>query len=705
MNYINTKKSVSAATGASGRVKSVTFARSVGDLSERVTLDLEGIYTGYDAGEETTIDGISGRVMDVNLQSQGIEGEPSTTINFRDWMANMILKAPKKNYLYVSAPETFWEDMQNDTDDNTEIYLKDADDFGVGGWTMKDVMSDALSTILGLSLWYSLPNFWIQQFQIQEGEPLFQSIFSSISALNPQITVNNSTIYVYGRGSYGASSGSLSLTDAETISSQRTFVAYPDELKFTGGDGEFNEDEWDGPWEGGSSDTKQVYFYGKYWQISSPGGWEEKWSVTSDNSQLTLIYQLFAKTPFGDVSHLAYQWTEVYKRWEPLSVDSIGDVENLQYDEYTSRPTLNVSPDKHKLESVEFVVNNYQNTSVEFDRPLLTSTYTERLCYLYFHKDSVPSADETLYIPDGFPRTVEYKFSDLEGATAADDILVDPGTTFDYAGVWTNKGSLEKTEHIYEDETYGGRLLEVVTQEWGLVFTDQVMRNDKGKLEFTTNYEGGPIFFTPLKDVDRTDTLPFMLLPDKPLWRIRLEQDVYRELSYRHAQRATYRSELDPARYLVPPFKTDQDDYTEVFTHFKTYATLTQIPAAEVPVTWSKRRGMPIKVYQNLSGGDSDMGMATVSLGLVVDWDDAYEIAEYLADNTVKGSVEVRTTVTLKGIYDIPVGTQITGSVQDAMKDFSGIDYGDEAQVEAWSHQYDGGGNAMTTLTIVGYDG
>jgi len=704
MRYIDTKKSVSASPGASGRVKSVTFARSVGDLSERITLDLEGIYTGYEAGEETTLDGVRGRVIDVNLQSQGIEGEPSTTVNFRDWMSNLILKAPAQNYLYVSAPRTFWEDMKNDTDDNTEIYLKEADDFGVGGWTMKDILRSALSKVLGLNLWYSLPNFWVQQFQIQEGEPLFQNIFSGLTALDPQVTVNGNTIYVYGKASSATSSGSLSLTDAETISSQRAFVAYPSELKVTGGEGQFKETEWDGPWEGGASSAKQVYFYGKYWQVTSPGGWEEKWSVTSDNSQLTLVYQLFAKTPFGDVSHLTYQWTEVYKRWEPLAVNSIGDVENLQYNVYTSRPTLNVSPEKHKLESVEFVVNNYQNTGVEFDRPLLTTTYTERLRYLYFSADTAPAADETLYIPSGFPRTMAYEIP-TEG-TSADDILVDPGTKFNYAGVWTNKGSLEKTEHIYEDETYGGRLQEVVTQEWGLVFTEQVMRDENGKLGFTTNYQGGPIFFTPLKDVDRTEAVPFMLLPDKPLWRIRLEQDVYRELSYRHAQRATYRSELDPTRYLVPPYRTGQTGaYTEVFTLFKTQASLTQIPAAEVPVTWSKRRTMPIKVYQNLPGGDADMGMATVSLGLLVDWDDAYEIAEYLANSLVQGSIEVRTTVTLKGAYEVPVGTQITGSIQDAMRDFPPIDYGDDAKVEGWSKQYDGEGNATTTLTIVGYDG
>jgi len=704
MKYINTKKSVSASPGVSGRVKSVTFARSVGDLSERVTLDLEGIYTGYEAGEETSIDGISGRVTDVNLQSQGIEGAPATTINFRDWMSNLILKAPDQNYLYVSAPKVFWEDMKNDTDDNTEIYLKEADDFGVGGWTMKDIMSSALSKIVGLNLWYSLPNFWVQQFQIQEGEPLFQNIFSGLSVFDPQVTVLGNTIYIYGVATSNTGSGSLSLTDAESVSSQRSFVAYPSEMKFTGGEGAINEDEWDGPWEGSSASSKQVYFYGKYWQVTSPGGWEEKWCVTSDNSQLTLVYQLFAKTPFGDVSHLAYQWTEVYKRWEPLAVNSIGDVENLQYEEHTSRPTLNVSPEKHKLESVEFVVNNYQNTGVEFDRPLLRTTYTERLRYLYFHKDSVPDADETLYIPSGFPRTVSYAFN-AEG-TAADDILVSPGSDFNYAGVWTNKGSLEKVEHIYEDETYGGRLLEVVKQEWGLVFTDQIMRNTEGKLVATANYDGGPIFCTPLKDVDRTDTLPRMLLPDKPLWRIRLEQEVYRELSYRHAQKATYRSVLDPTRYLVPPYRVgEKGRYGEVFTLFKTDASLTQIPAAEVPTTWSKRRSMPIKIYENLPGGDANMGMASASLGLVIDWNDAKEIADYLADNLVQGSIQVRTTVTLKGVYNIPVGTKITGYVQDAMKTFDPIRYGNNAKVEGWSHQYDGEGNATTTITIVGYDG
>jgi len=700
MRYIDTTKTVSAKAGVPGRVKTVTFARSLGDLSERITLDLEGIYDGYDAGDQTTLDGRSGRIADVNMNSQGIEGEPSTTVNFRDWLSNMLVKAPKKNYLFVSAPRVFWDDMKEDTDDNTILFLREGDDFGVGGWTMKDIMSDMFSKVLGLNLWYGVPNFWVQQYQVQEAVPLFQSIFSGVTALQPQVTVQGSTVYLFSQGSSNVYSGSLNLTDAETVSSQRSYVAFPAELKFTGGEGEFQENEWDGPWEGGASSARRVYFYGKYWQITSPGGWDDRWTVTSDNDQLTLVYQLYAKTPFGDVSHLAYQWTEVYKRWEPLSVNSIGDVENLQYNVYTTRPTLNVSPDRHKLESVEFVINSYKNTGVVFDRPILVRTYTERLRYLYFPKASVPAPDETLYIPSGFPRTVEYSWiAGLPGGlqnTSAEHSL-------DYAGVWTNKGSLEKTEHIYEDDTYGGRLQESVTQEWGLVFTDQLLRDKDGNLQRNKYvWKHGPLFYYPLKDLERTEVTNSLALPSKPLWRIRLFQKVYRELSYRHAQQVTYSSVLDPTKTLTPP-NTRGQKASWNYTLYKTNASITQIPAAEVPTTWSKRRGMPIKVYRNLPGGDSDLGMASVSMGLVVDWDDAYRLADFVRDNTVQSSKQIRTTVTLKGIVTVPIGTRITGSVQDAMKDFPPVSYGDRARVEGWSHVYDGSGNATTTLVVIGY--
>jgi len=750
-------------------LKKLTFSYSIDDLSTRITVDLEALTTAIEAGQDITLDNIDGFIGDIGHSMGGADGDFGTTLNFRSELSKLLLSSPDRNLSFITAPTYTWEQLKRGKDVDTALFIRNGDDIGRGGWTMRMILTE-IAYLLGLAirgqgynLIYSLPDFWVQQYQVSMTTPYFQALASGISSFKPNINiVGNYVVVSSPLENQVLSSGSLVLdaTKIDVLNQREVYTRPPKTLIFTGGQGPFDINRYRGRKVHHSGRAEDFYIFGQSWGRGCPGFFETRVTSVKDSNSLTVIKQVYAMSKLGDERGLVYQQTVKYKRrigaqffpaigdpppfgqdWNYQSSDIVNydmtdsdtgssplpdglDIEDLIVENYQSLE-MTVDPTEYRLMGMDLVLNFFYNLGDDYDRPLLWKTLMSKVQYLYY---PLPKVERTPYGVTPAPNYIDILNSSKEAIEQAirevylrkegetivnytpDPNLPIPNgyeraiycgkTEAPAIGIWAEEGWMEQTLYHYEHEQHGGRLKEQINRAWGDVYLESAYWDEEG-----VPHKNDVQIYQKRADIDRFSAFPYRIPPEYPMRNLRTSVTRYKEVGYRHAQKATFESELNSDWVDVEQEKIIElaDSETRYpHSHYKVKTSFQQIPLSQVPTSWSRMRQMPIKLFLSIDEEDA-FGKAEISVPLVCDWFDAQVIAEWFKNYLIQSSNRKQTTIVMKGKHNVPVGAAVSGQVRDGMNNFDSLECGENPYAESVVQVEDGNGDVSTEVTIIGY--
>lgn len=229
-----------------GAAFSVTAAfnpnESVGDVGDNVTISYQGrTFYAFAASKTTSASGQSG------WEAQ---------FNFFDRASKITQYTPAKPWKFMSMPGDellkFAADIGTPGLSGTAKNVLDyipfiavSDQFGNGGWTAKSILA-GIADFIGVEIQTNVPNFFVRDFSVDA--TFFQGITDLVAPYDPKYFFYSGTLFIvyYGGTLKEPYTGTVRLRTANTFSVKESVIDRPPVVRFLGGDGPFDKDEYTG---------------------------------------------------------------------------------------------------------------------------------------------------------------------------------------------------------------------------------------------------------------------------------------------------------------------------------------------------------------------------------------------------------------------------------------------------------------------------
>ena len=323
-------------------------------------------------------------VMAVNYEEDQ-EGGTLTTVSGFSTEYEYTRKAPDCDVSFFTMTSAEYSAYRKDNPNpDSELLLKYGDTYGVGGWTMHDIVNKIVTEWMGLALVNNLPDYWISDFSISLGSTFFEAMSGLISEFEPFVILSGGTLYILernGAGAFGA--GQLTLTDMLSRSVNREYIPAPGCVRVEGGEGRYVQSKDPAAasyayYGGGMTHSKE--FSGT---VTAPDGSKEDYSIIEiyldlsatesvliSRIQRSRLTDSLGHTSFVQVTEeKVYDWNDIIESESEKCEAEIGDdlvVYNKVLTAYEHDSNLNLIgqiTSKYEL----FIFDSDANTYVKYD--------------------------------------------------------------------------------------------------------------------------------------------------------------------------------------------------------------------------------------------------------------------------------------------------------------------------------------------------
>jgi len=710
------------------------------DIQMRGNLVIQGeslIHTG----DILQIGGVEYRVTNRTYTLSGTQKNTQLVLRNRAYELNFV--TPQVQISWVSVPEyiAVQEHLANIQQPFlTDLRIKPADVFGVGGWRMSEICAE-VAAIGGWVCEYTLPDFYVKSLMLDRKTSLLSFLRGALGQFIPRIFVSDGILYI--SPAVNTTTQAPTIDVLETISQSDTRQEPYTTLRISGGEGVFDWTKWEGaPLNFSTASTERYYYINKIIGMVTTSTQERTrtfYSKISDTHTTTITTAVYSVDIFKSTQVLLFREEWRFLRKEPLSLTTKEEYESaldqmVNYPDYSgddeeSSPPEWPNPDEYYLDQCDRTVNVYEGVGREWTTPLLVATHHAIWKYLWWSPHTVSEEEGNILsghdkgyknppdpsivpegdsAPLGFPSGYDLTLT----GTPADGFFLDA------RGVWTTEAYYEQSVYRYqytEDHDLGilgGLLMTKSYLAMGIVrpvypnlqsFTGKWYYGDpkatgKGAARFGQRYI--PAHNLSFNEQYAVNDIAF---PAKePYRKLASVVENYKQISLRFVQKTVSKVEMafnPDAHYFdvnSPKVSGGTPASLQPETQYTSSAATEYVPYAQAPQTLIRQRGM--QVYTNFVGMPGATRFVEINFPLCVDWTDMLVIAPVILDiHPVANSIST-VTVTTPEVINLTLLTLGTNPRINGLP--PGIYFGKNTRIVGASVEFTGSGGVQSQLAI-----